>query len=106
MTRPLLMTAFSLATAAAQVQPGTGREDGVVPVLSHPLGGRAVGLVHLFGGGISWHLPAAFLRLMFFVAKMPVDGSVTGSALRFVLPTALLNDAGRAPGAGIAAIGG
>lgn len=40
MTRSLLMTAFSLATAAAQVHPGTGREDGVAPVLSHPLGGE------------------------------------------------------------------
>ncbi|TRC89048.1 hypothetical protein FJV76_22965 [Mesorhizobium sp. WSM4303] len=37
---------------------------------------------------------------------MPVDGNVTGSALSFVLTTALLNAAGMAPGAGIAAIGG
>jgi hypothetical protein len=94
MTGSLLMTAFSLATAAAQVHPGTGREDGVAPVLSHRLvglcpGHRAAGLVgHPFGVGFSWpqhhRLRAAF----------------------FVLTTALLNAIGMASGVGIAAIGG
>ncbi|MBZ9800038.1 MULTISPECIES: hypothetical protein [unclassified Mesorhizobium] len=43
--------------------------------------------------------------MMFFVAEMR-RGSITGSALRFVLTTALLNAAGMASGAGIPAIGG
>jgi urease accessory protein len=40
------------------------------------------------------------------VAEMPIDGSVTGYALGFVLTTALLNAAGIVFGAGIAAFGG